>query len=378
MISRKAAYPRSRAVPAPPVDLTDRAVRDRLSRAGVRAFFNIMARWNVRDEDARGLLGGMTNGPYYELKRNPDRVMDVDRLTRDFAAHRHLQGAQHPPLRGAGRPVGPSAEYQQDLRWRHAAGLHAARRSARASHRPAAARRQARRLMRHPPITPLRQEDTHRLVPSRYLPAGDSVLTRVADDDEHLKGIFELDDATNERLLAERNQGRGIGPDELLAAVPLAAVVNAAFAHPHPLGARFNGPDRGAWYAAFDLETAQAEVGFHKTVQLAEIGMPDDSVTFDDYLADFNADFHDLRGAHGFKTCLSPVSYEASQALASDLLENGALGIVYPSVRRDGGTCVACFRPALVGRVRRAKRWRFSWRNGAGPVITRDSRSPAL
>ena len=82
MISRKAAYPRSRAVPPPPVDLTDRAVRDRLSRAAVRAFFNIMARWNVRDEDARGLLGGMTNGPYYELKRAPDRVLDVDRLTR--------------------------------------------------------------------------------------------------------------------------------------------------------------------------------------------------------------------------------------------------------------------------------------------------------
>ncbi|MBA2260147.1 MAG: DUF2384 domain-containing protein [Acidobacteria bacterium] len=81
-MSRKAAYPRSRAVPPPPVDLADRAVRERLSRAGVRAFFNIMRRWNVRDEDARGLLGGMTNGPYYELKRNPDRVLDVDRLTR--------------------------------------------------------------------------------------------------------------------------------------------------------------------------------------------------------------------------------------------------------------------------------------------------------
>lgn len=82
MISRKATYPRSRPVPPAPVDLADRAVRERLSRAGVRAFFNIMVRWNVRDEDARGLLGGMTNGPYYELKRNPDRVLDVDRLTR--------------------------------------------------------------------------------------------------------------------------------------------------------------------------------------------------------------------------------------------------------------------------------------------------------
>jgi len=226
--------------------------------------------------------------------------------------------------------------------------------------------------MRHPTLTALRQNDTHRLIPSRHLPAGDSVLTRVADDDEHLKGIFELDGATNERLVAERDHGRGIGTDELLAAVPLAAVVNAAFAHPHPLGARFNGPDRGAWYAAFELPTAQAEVGFHKTVQLAEIGMPDDSVTFDDYLADFSADFHDLRGAHGFKACLSPTSYEMSQTLAADLLENGALGIVYPSVRRDGGTCLACFRPALVGRVRRAKRWRFTWRNGAGPIISRE------
>ena len=82
MISRKAVYPRSRAALPLPVDLTDRAVRERLSRAGVRAFFNIMSRWNVRDEDARGLLGGMTNGPYYELKRNPDRVQDIDRLTR--------------------------------------------------------------------------------------------------------------------------------------------------------------------------------------------------------------------------------------------------------------------------------------------------------
>jgi hypothetical protein len=77
-----AAYPRSRVLPAPHPDFTDRAVRERLSGAAIRAFFNIMARWQVRDEDARALLGGMTNGPYYELKRNPDRTLDIDRLTR--------------------------------------------------------------------------------------------------------------------------------------------------------------------------------------------------------------------------------------------------------------------------------------------------------
>ena len=69
-------------VPPPPVDLTDRATRERLSGPALRAFFNVMARWQVKDDDARQLLGGVTNGPYYEMKRSPDRLLDVDRLTR--------------------------------------------------------------------------------------------------------------------------------------------------------------------------------------------------------------------------------------------------------------------------------------------------------
>jgi len=75
-------YPASRyRIDAPP-DLGDRAARERLSGPGLKAFFNIMARWKVRDEDARALLGGVTNGPFYEMKRNPDRVLDTDRLAR--------------------------------------------------------------------------------------------------------------------------------------------------------------------------------------------------------------------------------------------------------------------------------------------------------
>jgi hypothetical protein len=227
--------------------------------------------------------------------------------------------------------------------------------------------------MRRPPVRRLSRADTHRLIPSKYLTGGDSVFTRIADDDEHLAAIFELDDATNERLLAECGLAPGIGPEELLAAVPHASIVNAAFCHPHPLGSRFNGPDRGAWYAGFELGTAHAEVAFHKSVELAEIGWPDESVTYDDYLADFNAEFHDLRDARGFLAYLAADSYEASQALAATLLEAGALGIVYPSVRRAGGTCLVCFRPALVGHVRRGHRWRLTWRGGSGPTIKRDS-----
>lgn len=82
MANRALTYPASPVAPAPPVDLNDRATRERLSGPGLRAFFNVMARWQVRDDDARLLLGGVTNGPYYEMKRQPDRLLDVDRLTR--------------------------------------------------------------------------------------------------------------------------------------------------------------------------------------------------------------------------------------------------------------------------------------------------------
>lgn len=75
-------YPASRHRLDAPPDLTARGERARLSPAALKAFFSIMARWKVRDEDARALLGGVSNGPFYEMKRHPDRVLETDRLTR--------------------------------------------------------------------------------------------------------------------------------------------------------------------------------------------------------------------------------------------------------------------------------------------------------
>ena len=193
---------------------------------------------------------------------------------------------------------------------------------------------------------------------------------QIAEDDEHLQAIFELDAATNDRVLATEQLLPGIGIEELVSSVPNASVINASFCHAHPLGSRFNGPERGAWYAGFELETSQAEIVFHKSVQLAEVGRWEDSVTYDDYLADFTASFNDLRRGRGFRECLDPDSYVRSQALAEQLLHAGSLGVVYPSVRRKGGTCVACFRPALVSNVRRAKTYRFTWDGGPEPTIT--------
>lgn len=203
-----------------------------------------------------------------------------------------------------------------------------------------------------PATTYVRQDDTHRLIPSRY--TDESVLTRLADNDQQLSELFELDGATNDRLLGEANLLPGISVHELLYGVTYAHIVNAAFTHAHPSGSRFNSPERGAWYAAVELETAQAEVAFHKGQELAEINWSEpEEFTFDDYLADFRAEFQDIRSDATFSDCLDPNNYSASQQLARELLAAGSAGIVYPSVRRSDGTCIVCFRPALVTNVRK-------------------------
>lgn len=223
-----------------------------------------------------------------------------------------------------------------------------------------------------PRVAEIRVRDTHRLVPSRF--SDESVLARLTDDVADLQVLFELDAATNARLIAETRGLTGIGPDELLAGVPYAHIVNAAFCHPHPEGSRFNGPDRGAWYAGLDVETSQAEVAFHKRVQLAEVGWIErEVVTYDDYLADVSANLHDLRDGR-FAAVLDPDSYTASQRLAARLLDAGSLGVVYPSVRQHDGTCLACFRPAIVTHVRRDATWRFTWEYGDLQEVARERR----
>jgi RES domain-containing protein len=187
-----------------------------------------------------------------------------------------------------------------------------------------------------------------------------------------MQHLFQLDDATNARLAGEANLLPGITVHELVFAVPHYHIINAAFTHARPAGSRFNGADRGAWYAGFSLQTAQAEVAFHYAEGLREVNwQEEETVAYREYLADFRAEFHDLRNHDlrsedlrddpAYKKYLQPDSYRASQQLARRLLDQGSAGVVYPSVRHAAGTCIACFRPALVGNVREGARVTFTF-----------------
>jgi Protein of unknown function (DUF2384) len=64
-------------------NLSDPSTRERLSAVGIKAFLRIAEKWGVKDPDARALLGGISSGTFYGLKKTPDaRPLDQDTLTR--------------------------------------------------------------------------------------------------------------------------------------------------------------------------------------------------------------------------------------------------------------------------------------------------------
>jgi hypothetical protein len=210
-----------------------------------------------------------------------------------------------------------------------------------------------------PEVRSFRWKNSHRLIPSRYSESG-TVLSEVADNDKELDDLVLLDGATNDRVQAEQRGSIGISTFELVYAIPNAHVVNASYTHPNESGSRFNDNTRGAWYAADSQKASIAEVVYHKGRRLSEIIAADepgqrpsrDVSTYDDWRADFQADFHVLDPPKDFSEFLQPEPvpqcYAASQALARRLLHEGSNGLVYPSVRYKASKCIACFRPALI------------------------------
>ena len=156
---------------------------------------------------------------------------------------------------------------------------------------------------------------------------------------------------------------------------PHANFVNAAFAYGRPREAnRFNPPGRGAWYAALEVETALAEVAFHLTRALREAGSFEAQVEWAELWASLAGEFVDLRGVGPRPRCLDPdpiAGYPAGCALAEEARAAGLNGIVYPSVRRPGGTCFVALWPHAVQSVAQGAIWRMTWRGRPEPAIER-------
>lgn len=164
--------------------------------------------------------------------------------------------------------------------------------------------------------------------------------------------MFAIEGLTNPRLRQELGQLSLVAPEDRVAGTG-ATLLMAPFCHPNPLGSRFSDGRFGLYYAAESLETAAAEVGHHRARFLARTDEPPIDLDLRWIVATPVAKLIDLRGRQrALHAVYDPDDYVAGQALGRRLRDAGAHGIVYDSVRRDGGECLAVFKPKALARPR--------------------------
>jgi RES domain-containing protein len=209
--------------------------------------------------------------------------------------------------------------------------------------------------------------NTHRLVDTVF-DRDEPVLLPLVDSAEELSELDLLAQATHTRVLAEHQRDPAVPNLALVRGVPGWKVINAAFSNPpgqHNGGGRFNSSTAGAWYAGVDLETAVAEVHFHRERRLVEQtpDLPDTTFTFRAWLADFHTPMAVLHpNVHAALLDADVTTYSVTQTYADRVRETGAGGVVYPSVRRPQGMCIVSFHAALVQNVRKGPTVSMQWR----------------
>lgn len=203
--------------------------------------------------------------------------------------------------------------------------------------------------MTDPALTPVADWSCHRLIASRYPTV--SLFDDIASP-EDLDVVFAIESLTNPRLRQELGE-LSLVPAEDRVVGAGATLVMAAFTHLNPLGSRFSDGQYGVYYAGESLATAVAEVSHHRALFLARTAEPTIDVDLRWIQAEVTGPLHDLRGQQQAQPAVyDPDDYAAGQSLGRRLRAAGSLGLLYDSVRRAEGQCVAVFKPRTLRRAR--------------------------
>lgn len=192
---------------------------------------------------------------------------------------------------------------------------------------------------------------------SRFPPV--SLFDRITEPGD-LEAVFAVEAMTNDRLRHEAGD-ISLVPVEDRAIGPGSTPIMAAFTHLNPDGGRFTDSTYGAFYGGLTIDAAIIETRYRREKFLAatEGGRTID-VDMRVYVARLDGELHDVR--KGAPAAIHyPNDYSGSQALGRQLRSKGSNGIIYNSVRDEGGTCVAVFRPRLLSNCRQERHLTYQW-----------------
>jgi hypothetical protein len=193
-----------------------------------------------------------------------------------------------------------------------------------------------------PRAVTLRWQKSYRIVASRHPPV--NVFAGILPARQMELGWF-IEGLTNDRLRDESGEAP-VMPDEDRLRGPGASIVMAPFTHTG-FPSRFSDGSYGVYYAAHSMETAVRETAHHRGIFLASTNEPACEVDMRAYVARPVQPLLDVRGPR-FGHLHHPDDYSPSQAYAKPLRDAGHWGLVYRSVRHEGGECIAAFKPQAV------------------------------
>ena len=208
------------------------------------------------------------------------------------------------------------------------------------------------------PIARIEWRPCFRIVPSRFPPIN---LFEAVADPADLDAVYQVEAMTNDRLREEVGDISLVPPEDRVSG-PGSSPIMAAFTHLNPEGDRFTDGTYGVFYAGRTLETAIAETRYHRVKFLRATNEPAQELDMRVYAVDLDAELHDIRSmCESHPALYHSTSYGVSQGIALQLREIGANGIVYASVRHEGGECAAVFRPRLLSNCRQERHLCYVW-----------------
>lgn len=208
------------------------------------------------------------------------------------------------------------------------------------------------------PVAAICWRSCYRIIPSRFPPI--SLFEAVADPAD-LDAVYQIEAMTNDRLREEAGELALVPPEDRVSGLGTSPIM-AAFTHLNPVGSRFTDGSFGVFYASRSIETAVAETRHHRSAFLAATSEPAQELDMRVYTVDLDATLYDIRALGQAQPELyHPTRYGIAQALALDLRTRESDGIVYASVRHEGGECAAVFRPRLLSNCRQERHLCYVW-----------------
>lgn len=198
----------------------------------------------------------------------------------------------------------------------------------------------------------------YRAIPSRF-PAV-NLFDRVASP-EDFEALYALEAMTNDRIRDEAGEISLVPPGERLFGAGSGPIM-AAFTHPNPQGSRFSDGSYGVFYCAGEKDTAVAETRYHSELFMRATGELPMRLQMRLYTVKAHGQVVDLRAAAVREPrIVDPKDYAYSRGIGRRLRDEGAAGILYPSVRRAGGECLAALRTAILRDCLHAAYLEYNW-----------------